>query len=527
MSSSNSTCSWLLFVGTAYCCLRWRANREEKDVELPLSSVISKDEVLRKRRKYCSNSLSISYLNTDPLLILRGQGTRLYDEQNVAYLDTRNNVAHVGHAHIRWVAAVQRQVAILNTNTRYLHPAMCQLAERLLQTFPSPFQEGELPLTKVFFCNSGSEANDLALRLTRAFVRQCDDAVRNSDLKPPNQKRIPIIVAEHAYHGHTLATVDVSPYKYNLSKEYPHSTVDVADGIPQRLYHGDFLVYQVPCPRKGDSTAVVHVQEACRDAVVEYGRVGAMILEGGMSVAGVILPPPGYLRDAISAVRAAGGLYLADEVQTGLGRCGSCFWAFAYRHDVNDRSPNPLPDIVTVGKGFGNGMPLAAVVTNDRVNQALEACGVEYFNTFGGNPVAATAGLAVLDILRDEQLPQQALRVGSFLQTELRKLQATMIPCYIGDVRGSGLFLGIEFVDAEGRPATRITSWLCSHLKEKYRILTSIDGPGNNVMVVKPPMVFSMDDARNFLHSVEQALVQDLPNQAMNFDNDAFTLTPT
>jgi ethanolamine-phosphate phospho-lyase len=496
-------------------------------VERLRSFIVSKEEILRKRREFCSNSLSISYANTDPLLIVRGEGTRLYDERNVAYLDTRNNVAHVGHAHSRWVAAVQQQVALLNTNTRYLHPTMCQLAERLLQTFPIASKEGELPLTKVFFCNSGSEANDLALRLTRAYVRQRDDAAQNVTSLPPNRTKIPIIVAEHAYHGHTLATVDVSPYKYNHSKEYSHSNDDGDDSSLPSFHHGEFHVYQVPCPRKGGNpTALKHVQEACRDAVKKYGRVGAMLLEGGMSVAGVILPPPGYLRDAVSALRAAGGLYLADEVQTGLGRCGSCFWAFSYQHDAND-PPNPLPDIVTIGKGFGNGFPLAAVVTNDRVNRAFEACGVEYFNTFGGNPVAATAGWAVLDIVRDEQLQENALRVGSFLQAELRNLQATMEPRHIGDVRGSGLFLGIEFTDANDKPATRITSWLCSHLKEKYRVLTSIDGPNNNVMVVKPPMVFSMDDAKYFLHSLEQALVHDLPNQTMSFDSDTFTVTPT
>ena len=500
--------SWLLFVGTAsYWCIttRRRKKEEEEEEEKPL---VDKDAIYRKRRQFCSNTLRLSYATSSPLLILRGHGTYLYDERNVPYLDTRNNVAHVGHAHPRWVAAVTDQVALLNTNTRYLHPGMCALAERLLQTFPTPTSSStamqEQPMTKVFFCNSGSEANDLALRLTRAYFR--------NEHSHSETCKIPILVLDHAYHGHTMATVDVSPYKFHHSAEYRSAPSDTSG--PPSFHHGDFHVYPLP------HWDIAAAHAACRDAVETYGRIGALFLEsGGLSVAGVVFPPSAYVAALVAAVRAAGGLYIADEVQTGLGRCGSSFWGF-----VRD-NPLLLPDIVTIGKGFGNGLPLAAVVTNDRVNDAFEKCGVEYFNTFGGNPVAAVAGLAVLDILRDERLQENALTVGTFLREELEKL-APRTGGAIGEVRGSGLFLGVVFQEADGQPATRMASWLCTHLKEQYHILTSLDGPDDNVMVIKPPMVFSIIDAKHFLKCLEQALVHDLPLQSLNSD-DAFIVTPT
>lgn len=418
----------------------------------------------------------------------------MIDETGRSYLDTRNNVAHCGHSHPRVVEAVQEQVAILNTNTRYLHPNVALLAKRLADTLPDS-------LEIVFFCNSGSEANDLALRLAYSY-----SGSRNT------------IVVDGAYHGHTIATLETSPYKFEHSTEFnlQSPTTDSNQAATPGPH-----IYKVPCPDMyrgmycNDSNAAdkyaEHVRQACDYYVKERDeKVGAMIVEGGMSVAGVILPPSNYLQQCAKHVRNAGGVYIADEVQTGFGRLGSCFWAFQYQQQGNDNDNTVVPDIVTMGKPFGNGMPLAAVVTTRKVAAAFESKGVEYFNTFGGNPVCAAAGLAVLDVIESEELRKRAKNVGDYLKSKFVDLQSTMD--IIGDVRGSGLFLGVELVrDKTTRePATEETSFLCTTLKEKYSILTSIDGLRENVLVVKPPMCFSREDADEFVTCFERAVTEDL-----------------
>jgi 4-aminobutyrate aminotransferase-like enzyme len=370
-----------------------------------------------RMRDFCP-ACSISYANTDPLLIVAGRGATLIDESGRRFIDTRNNVAHVGHAHPAVAAAVADQVATLNTNTRYLHPSACQLARRLLDTMPPPLRDG-----KIFFVNSGSEANDLALRLARARTkhRRC-------------------LVVEHAYHGHTCEAVGLSPYKFE------HASFG-GKGQPD-------WVRQLPCPdvyrgaHRGPDAAEQYagaVADACADASRAEGGVCAFFIESGMSVAGVLLPPQGYLRAAYEAVRAAGGVCVADEVQTGLGRFGDVWWGFEQQGVV--------PDIVTMGKPMGNGMPLAAVVCTREVSDAF-ALGPEYFNTFGGNPVSAAAGLAVLDAIEADGLRGNAHSVGGALRAQLRALAACPSGDgeLIGDVRGAGLFIGIEFVrDRERR----------------------------------------------------------------------------
>ncbi len=228
-----------------------------------------------------------------------------------------------------------------------------------------------------------------------------------------------------------------------------------------------------------------------------------------LSVAGVKLPPKGYIEGVASIVRACGGLFIADEVQTGFGRLGSCTWAFQY--NTEEKACTFVPDIVTVGKPFGNGMPLAAVVVTRDVSDAFDTLEVEYFNTFGGNPVSAAAGLAMLNVLHEEKLQGNAKTVGSYLIGRLRALQRK-IPL-IGDVRGSGLFIGLELVKNQfsKEPASREASYLCTILKTKYQILTSLDGPFANVFVIKPPMVFSKDDVDYFVECFQRAVLEDLP----------------
>ena len=440
-----------LFLGASL----WMVMASRKPKKLPK---LSKEQVLALRTKHMSSSQSVSYLNTSPLMIMEGRGVYLIDADGTRYLDTRNNVAHCGHSHPAIVRAVQEQVATLNTNTRYLHPNITLLAQRLANLLPDP-------LEIVFFVNSGSEANDLALRLARA----CGEG--------------DLLVCDHAYHGHTLGTLQVSPYKYEKGTEYK-----------KRPPPG---IRQVPCPNQPGS--LDRIRAACASH-----KIQAWIVEGGMSVAGVVFPPQGFLEAAVAAVRQAGGLYIADEVQTGLGRCGDTMWAF------QQNGSQVVPDIVTLGKPLGNGMPLAAVVTTRKVAETFEACGVEYFNTFGGNPVCSAAGLAVLDTMEEEGLVENAAKVGGYMKERFKALQEEIT--LIGDVRGAGLFLGVELVSdrVTMKPASIETSWVCSTLKDKYHILTSIDGPDDNVLVIKPPMVFSRDNVDYFVDSFARAIQHDM-----------------
>ena len=473
---------------------------------------MSKAEILAIRKRHFCKAQSISYENSDPLLVVRGRGQYLYDEHGTRYLDTRNNVGHVGWQHPAVVAAVARQLALTNSNARYLHPALARLARRLCATLPDR-------LCVCVFVNSGSEANDLALRMARVYAAQQQQAANAGGGARESEQHVTagdasagdVIVVDRAYHGHTCALINVSPYKYEHAP----------GGVGRRPW-----VRKVPCPdtyrgaHAGAADAARlysdYVGRACADARRAGRRVAAMFVESGMSVAGVILPPPGYLQRCFAHVRAAGGLCIADEVQTGFGRIGDHFWAF------QQQGPDCVPDVVTCGKPFGNGVPLAALVCTRAVADAFHN-GVEYFNTFGGNPVSAAAGLAVLDVLAREGLQARAKDVGAYLRARLATLAAALAaelgdaaandagaraPVLIGDVRGSGLFVGIEFVTSvETRvPATAGASVLCSRLKDAHRILTSIDGAHDNVLVVKPPMCFSRANVDTFVGAMRDAL---------------------
>ena len=440
---------------------------------------LDKAKLLAQRRQNFCPAQTISYANTDPLLIVSGNGARLVDESGRSFLDTRNNVAHVGHAHPAVAAAVSAQVTALNTNTRYLHPNVCELARRLLDTMPGELREGV-----VFFVNSGSEANDLALRLARAANKSGSTRC---------------LVVDHAYHGHTTSVIGLSPYKFEHSSFGGQGKPAWVTKCPAPdTYRG---------PHRGADAAskyASYVQAACKEATdsASEGGVCAFFIESGMSVAGVILPPEGYLAQCYKAVRAAGGVCVADEVQTGLGRFGKTWWGFEQQQVV--------PDIVTMGKPIGNGMPLAAVVATRRVSEAF-AKGPEYFNTFGGNPVCAAAGLAVFETLEKEGLRTRALETGEWLRDALRKLskEEAAHGARVGDVRGSGLFIGVEFVrdHASRTPATAETNLLCSRLKDRHRILTSIDGPHDNVLVIKPPMCFGVAEAKVLIEALRVELV--------------------
>jgi 4-aminobutyrate aminotransferase-like enzyme/Ser/Thr protein kinase RdoA (MazF antagonist) len=428
----------------------------------------SRDATLSARKQFLGPNLRISY--DQPLKIVRGWRQYLYDETGRAYLDVYNNVPLVGHSHPRVVAAAQAQLAVLNTNTRYLHDNIVRYAERLTALLPPPLQI-------CYFLNSGSEANELALRLARAHTG-CED----------------IIVLEHAYHGHTSTLIDISPYKFNGPGGRGRKPWVHVAPIPDD-YGGPYLRGEPEIARKYAS----YVSELL-DHVKQKGHtIAAYIAESLPSVAGQIVFPADYLAEVYQHVRAAGGLCIADEVQVGFGRLGTRFWGF--------ETQNVVPDIVVLGKPIANGFPLAAVITTSEIAASFHN-GMEFFSTFGGNPVACAAGLAVLDVLRDENLQHNALVVGARWIGSLRALQSSYP--LIGDVRGSGLFLGIDLVSSRSTraPAGRQASYIVNRLCERG-ILAGTDGPHQNVIKLRPPLVFCDADADLFNSTLTEILAED------------------
>lgn len=426
------------------------------------------EEILASRRRHLGKNLSISY--RQPLTMQRGWRQYLFDDTGRRYLDTVNNVAHVGHEHPRVVRAGQRQMSVLNTNTRYLHPNIVQFAEALLDTFPPG-------LDVAFLVNSGSEANELAMRLAKTYTAQKD-----------------MIVVEVGYHGNTQGCVDISSYKFEGPGGKGAPPMVHVVPIPD-AYRG---LYRGNTPETGKQYAA-HVATAVEQIKSQGRGPAAFICESVISCGGQVTLPPGYLSAAAQAVRAGGGLLISDEVQTGCGRHGRHFWAFE-EHGVT-------PDIVTIGKPIGNGHPLGAVVTTRAIADAF-ANGMEYFNTFGGNPVSCAIGLEVLRVIRDEGLMQNALETGHYLSEQLRQL-ADRFPI-IGDVRGPGLFIGFELVkDPETlEPAPDQASYLANRMRD-FGILMSTDGPFHNVLKIKPPIVFGKKDADFLNQTIEKVLKED------------------
>jgi 4-aminobutyrate aminotransferase-like enzyme/Ser/Thr protein kinase RdoA (MazF antagonist) len=410
-----------------------------------------RSSLLGARHAHVGSALSVAY--RQPLAIVRGAGQYLFDDGGRPFLDLVNNVCHVGHCHPRVVAAGQIQMARLNTNTRYLYDGLPEYARRLAATLPDP-------LDVCFLVNSGSEANELALRLARAHTRRHD-----------------VLVVDGAYHGNTTTLIAMSPYKFKgkggtgTTEPWVH-VAPVPDG-----YRG---------VHKGTGRAA---GEAYGDSVgraIEAARapIAAFVAESLMSCAGQILPPAGYLERAFAHARGAGALAIVDEVQTGFGRAGSHFWGF--------ETQGVVPDIVVMGKPIGNGHPMGAVVTTREIAASFDN-GMEFFSTFGGNPVSCAIGLAVLDVIEHEGLQARAAASGRRLMDGLRDLM--LRHAIIGDVRGMGLFIGVELVRDRGTmgPAAEEAADLINRVKDRG-ILLSTDGPLHNVLKIKPPMVLTEQD---------------------------------
>uniref|UniRef100_A0AAQ5X9I4 5-phosphohydroxy-L-lysine phospho-lyase n=1 Tax=Amphiprion ocellaris TaxID=80972 RepID=A0AAQ5X9I4_AMPOC len=429
---------------------------------------LRKEETLAMRKRLIGQSLRLFY-SEDPVKIVRARGQYLFDESGKRYLDCISNVHHVGHCHPRITKAAAAQMELLNTNSRFLHDNIVLYADRLAATLPER-------LCVFYFVNSGSEANDLALRLSRQYTQHED-----------------VIVIDHAYHGHLMSLIDISPYKFRKlagQKEWVH----VAP-LPD-TYRG---IYQEGHPNPGQAYADT-VKDLIEEVHSKGRKISAFFAESLPSVGGQIILPQGYSKKVAEYVRSAGGVFVADEVQTGFGRVGNHFWAFQLQGE------DFCPDIVTMGKPMGNGHPLACVATTAEIARAFTDNGVEYFNTFGGNPVSCAIGMAVLDVIEEEDLRGNAIRVGAHLKDLLAKLQTRHE--IIGDIRGVGLFVGLELVtDKEKKtPATERAAWVVKRLKEEHQICVSTDGPWESVVKFKPPMCFSMEDAELVVQCIDGIL---------------------
>lgn len=422
-------------------------------------------DLMSERKRRVGGNLSVAYRS--PIHLSRGWMQYLYDIDGRRYLDAYNNVSHVGHCHPRVVEAATRQMRRLNTNTRYLSDVLGEFAGRLAETLPDS-------LAVCFFLNSASEANELALRLARAHTGGREMIVQGS-----------------AYHGHTTGLIDISPYKHGGpggrgAPSWVH-TVPVPD-----LYRG---------PHRQDDPDAATKYADYLNRICDHLRERDLVLSGFIaetcpSVGGQIFPPEGYFGLAYQHVRAAGGVCIADEVQTGYGRIGKSFYAFE-AYDV-------VPDIVVLGKPIGNGHPLAAVVTTPEIASSFDN-GMEFFSTFGGNTVSCAVGLTVLDVVQEEGLQEHAHLVGRRLLNDLRQLAARH--SIIGDVRGSGLFLGIELVrDRESREPAGDEASTVVNLMREAGVLIGTAGPHHNVLKIRPPMPFNESDADILVAELDRAL---------------------
>uniref|UniRef100_A0AAQ4PED4 Ethanolamine-phosphate phospho-lyase n=1 Tax=Gasterosteus aculeatus aculeatus TaxID=481459 RepID=A0AAQ4PED4_GASAC len=484
------------------------------------AEIFVKKQTIDLRKKHIGPSCKI-FFSHDPVKIVRAKGQYMYDEKGQRYLDCINNVAHVGHCHPDVVKAGAQQMELLNTNSRFLHDNLVLYAQRLQATLPDK-------LSVCYFVNSGSEANDLALRLAWQYTGHKD-----------------IITLENAYHGHVSSLIDISPYKFqHLSDDERNQTVHVAPSpdVYRGKYRADHpdpasayadevkdmihgvhekggkvtarhsgVCGQIPVHKNVSSGLFIFQDMRLQEETNQKEHnnpcdtggihIAAFIAESLQSCGGQVIPPTGYFQQVAQHVRKAGGIFIADEVQVGFGRIGTHFWAFQLQGE------DFVPDIVTMGKPIGNGHPMSCVVTTKEVAEAFMSSGMEYFNTFGGNPVSCAIGTAVLDVIAKEDLQGNALRVGGYL-ARLLEQQKEKHPL-VGDIRGRGLFAGVELVKDRLTltPATAEAQEVIYRLKEQY-ILLSADGPHRNVLKFKPPMCFTEEDADLVVGKIDQILTE-------------------
>ena len=415
-----------------------------------------KKEITNLREKHFTTALSLSY--NSPIHMSNAAFQYMHDTDGNTYLDAYNNIPLVGHNHPRISKAVSTQIRTLNTNTRYHYEQLTQYASRLLKHFPDK-------LSKVYFVNSGSAASDLAIRLAKTHT---------------NRKNI--FVLEDGYHGNTQIGIDISPYKHNKKG---------GKGKPDHIHH-------FPLPKIFNNP--LHADQIIQAAILQIDELlqqqkhpAAFIAEPISGCGGQVPLPPNYLASLFPKIRAAGGCCIVDEVQTGFGRLGNWFWGFEMQ--------GVIPDIVILGKPMGNGHPLAAVVCTEEIAYSFNN-GMEFFSSFGGNPVSCIIGNEVLKIVEEENLQKHAKEVGAYWKVELTKLQKDYP--ILADIRGEGLFLGVEIME-DGKPATKLASDIKNKMKEQF-ILVSTDGKYDNVLKMKPPLCFGKGDVDRFCERLGMVL---------------------
>ena len=413
----------------------------------------SDQALLARRERVLGPAYRLFYRR--PLHIVRGDGVWLYDTEGRRYLDAYNNVAGLGHSRPEVVEAIRRQGEILNTHSRYLHDGVVDYAETLLTEFPWPLD------TAMFTC-TGSEANDLALRVARAATGGRG-----------------LIVTAFAYHGVTAAIAEASP----------------SLGVGNRLGDHVLTVPAPVSPTEGRDVGLAFARgvEAALDDMRRKGvKPAALLVDTIFSSDGVFADPPGFLGPAVEAVRGAGGLFIADEVQAGFGRTGAALWGFT-RHGLT-------PDLVTLGKPMGNGHPVACVVGR-RPLMAAFAAGTRYFNTFGGAPVSCAAAMTVLQVIRRERLVENSAAMGARLRGRLAALAARRE--LIGDIRGDGLFVGVDIL-RDGSPAPDLAAEIVDAMRERG-VLISATGPGGHVLKIRPPLVFAAEHVDILADTLDEA----------------------
>jgi 4-aminobutyrate aminotransferase-like enzyme len=427
----------------------------------------SRTKLLTQRKARFSQNLKLTY--TEPVMFLRGWKTHLFDEWGRPYLDSYNNVPHVGHAHPRIQAVAADQLQRMNSNTRYLHPSQIAFAKKITSTMPEN-------LNVCFFVNSGSEANELSLRLARA-----------------HSNGRAMITPDHGYHGNTTGCIDISAYKFNAKggvgpSDWVH-LIEVADDYRGRYRRGEKDIAQ----KYADL-----VDKALARIAGQGEKLAGFIAETFPSVGGQIIPPTGYLPAVYEKIRTAGGVCIADEVQTGLGRLGDYFFGF--------QQQGAVPDIVVLGKPIGNGHPLGVVVTTRQIADSF-AKGPEFFSTFGGSTLSCRTGLEVLNIVDDESLQENARHMGNRLLDGLRTLK--QVYDIVGDVRGYGLFIGLDLVTDPvlKTPGTQLADYVKNRMRE-HRILMGSEGPQDNILKIRPPMTVEKADVDFILEVMDKVLAE-------------------
>ncbi|ALU87962.1 aspartate aminotransferase family protein [Herbaspirillum rubrisubalbicans] len=412
--------------------------------------------LIERRRNTFGDGVPLFY--RDPVHFVSASGVWLRDQEGLDYLDAYNNVPSVGHCHPHVVAAVSKQVATLNTHTRYLSNVVTSYAERLLGTFPRA-------LSKVLFTSSGTESVDLAMRLARLYTGGTG-----------------FIVTRFAYHGHSTAVAEITPA--------------FGPGVPVGV---NVRLVDAPDGYRQDAPVGVKFAQDVATAIADLERHGikfaGLILDTVCSSDGLFVDPPGFLKEVVATVKKAGGVFVADEVQPGFGRTGEGMWGFE-RHGID-------PDIVVMGKPMGNGMPIAATVTTSDIMQAFtERSG--YFNTFGGNTVCCAAASAVLDVIESEGLIDNAKQTGAYLKRGLEQLKVQH-QC-IGDVRAIGLYAAVEFVQPGTKNGDAVMALNVVNELRKRRVLISTCGPQGNILKIRPPLQFSSENCDILVTAIDDTL---------------------